>query len=382
MAGSEPVVPDSLGTHPIRSVHARGLLSFGPDAEAVELGPLNVIIGPNGSGKSNLLELLSLVAALPTDLREPLRRGGGALEWLWKGGPQLGASLTINHHIGVWEPGPGIDVVHDLIFGSDRTTLYVDYEGARSTEGGMKPRLWSDQRSPGSRLARRSHTDDTREMEEIRSNCLGIWVYQDWDVRRGGRLRVPQPADLPDDFLLESGENLGMMLNALARSPAVLDALQERLRRFHPGFKEVRTITQGGTVQIFFREEGLDALVPATRLSDGTLRYLALLVVLLHPSPPKLIGLEEPELGLHPDLIRDLAELLRDASTRTQVVVTTHSEHLIDALSDKPEAVMVAERTSAGTRIQRLDPAALTSWLERYGLGELWMKGVIGGTRW
>jgi energy-coupling factor transporter ATP-binding protein EcfA2 len=176
-------------THPIRSVRARGLLSFGPDAEAVELGPLNVIIGPNGSGKSNLLELLSLIGALPTDLREPLRRGGGALEWLWKGAHRNAtASLQVEHYLAVWEPEPGNEVIHELEFGSDGTTLYVDHEEARSARS--PSRTWTELRSPGSRLARRSRAEDTGEMEEIRHTCLGIRVYQDWDVRRGGRLRV------------------------------------------------------------------------------------------------------------------------------------------------------------------------------------------------
>ena len=122
--------------------------------------------------------------------------------------------------------------------------------------------------------------------------------------------------------------------------------------------------------------------MPATRLSDGTLRYLCLLVLLLHPTPPPLMCIEEPELGMHPDIIGTIAELLIDASKRTQLIVTTHSDLLISKLSEIPEAVVVCERGPRGTTLRRLEPDALKVWLDEYSLGEVWLKGGIGGTRW
>jgi predicted ATPase len=133
-------------------------------------------------------------------------------------------------------------------------------------------------------------------------------------------------------------------------------------------------------VQVFF-QEGKWA-IPATRLSDGTLRYLCLLAILCHPTPPPLICIEEPELGLHPDIVPHLATLLRDASTRTQLIVTTHSDILVDALTDSHDAVIVCEKHDGATRLARLDAEKLRPWLEKYRLGELWTRGEIGGTRW
>jgi predicted ATPase len=152
--------------------------------------------------------------------------------------------------------------------------------------------------------------------------------------------------------------------------------------RFHPRFKELKIIAQGNTLQLFLRETDLEALIPATRLSDGTLRYLALLAVLLHPAPPPLVCIEEPELGLHPDLIDDVAKLLVRASAHTQLVVTTHSDHLVNALSDSPSAVLVTEREEQGTVLRRPEPEDLGVWLKTHGLGDLWVQGDLGGTRW
>ena len=112
------------------------------------------------------------------------------------------------------------------------------------------------------------------------------------------------------------------------------------------------------------------------------MRWLALLVILLVPNPPPLVCIEEPELGLHPDVLPKLAELLVSASERMQLVVTTHSDILIDALSDHPEAVIICDKDENGTRFTRLDPTELKDWLDEYSLGELWRKGELGGNRW
>jgi len=133
-------------------------------------------------------------------------------------------------------------------------------------------------------------------------------------------------------------------------------------------------------VQVFFSEG--DFSVPATRLSDGTLRYLCLLAILCDPEPPPLICIEEPELGLHPDILPKLADLLVQASQRTQLIVTTHSDLLVDAMTEHPEAVVVCEKHDGKTEMRRLKKEDLASWLGKYRLGQLWTRGQIGGTRW
>jgi predicted ATPase len=95
-----------------------------------------------------------------------------------------------------------------------------------------------------------------------------------------------------------------------------------------------------------------------------------------------LICIDEPEIGLHPDVLPTLASLLKNASERTQIIVTTHSDMLVDALSDQAESVVVAEKGAEGTTLTRLDTEKLKPWLEQYGLGKLWTRGDIGGTRW
>jgi predicted ATPase len=147
------------------------------------------------------------------------------------------------------------------------------------------------------------------------------------------------------------------------------------------GIVDVHLTVDGGNVLLFL-EESDGREIPATRLSDGTLRYLSLLAILLHPDPPPLVAIEEPELGLHPDVIPHLAELLVSASSRMQLVVTTHSRMLVDALGDHPSTIVVCEKENGESRMERLDPDTLKTWLEKYSLGDLWSKGELGGNRW
>ena len=184
----------------------------------------------------------------------------------------------------------------------------------------------------------------------------------------------------PNDFLVEGGQNLGLVLNRLKRDPVAKNRFLDALRQLYEGVVDFDVIVEGGTVQVMLQEGNIT--VPAVRLSDGTLRYLCLLAILCHPTPPPLVCIEEPELGLHPDILPGLAELLREASQRCQLIVTTHSDTLVDALTDTPESVVVCEKENGQTTMKRFDKQELAGWLERYSLGDYWMRGGLGGTRW
>ena len=172
-----------------------------------------------------------------------------------------------------------------------------------------------------------------------------------------------------------------MVLNDLENRSETRRTINEYLNKFYDSAEAVTSRLQGGTVQIFIHERGLRE-IPGTRLSDGRLRYLCLLAVLCHPTPPPLVCLEEPEIGLHPDILPTVAELLVDASSRTQIIVTTHSDILVSALGAHADSVLVCARNEEGTDLRHLDSAKLKDWLEKYPLGELWTMGELGGNRW
>jgi len=182
---------------------------------------------------------------------------------------------------------------------------------------------------------------------------------------------------LPSDTLLPDASNLGLLLNHLEHSDQS-GLFNSFVRRFLPRFERLSTLTLGGAIQFFLHEEDLRAPVPASRISDGTLRFLAMAALLKQPRPPPLLCLEEPELGLHPDALPIVSDMMVAASQRMQLVVTTHSDVLLSSLQGVEQSILVCDYVG-GTQLRRLHAEELTDWLKDYRMGELWRMGHIGG---
>ena len=388
----------------IKSITPRGLLSFGPDTPPLELGMLNVLIGPNASGKSNLFDVLGLVRSIPSDLQEGVRGGGGAMSWLWNSDfsrqPYLElvvhhGALELSHRIrlkaDISELWPVEEQVHELPdtllyqsqFDSRQATIRArprDEDPLNSRQGELVDFGYPSQHNQSILAQLRSQLDYPR-MTQLASVYSYIHIYGTWHFGRDAPFRRLQPADSQGYRLEEDYTNLGMVLSQMGTSPVAKRSIIEGLQELYEGFTNYEAVVNSGSVQIYFTE-GERRSIPATRLSDGTLRYLCLLAMLYNPHSLPVICIEEPELGLHPDIVAGLAKHLRAASTRMQVIVTTHSDILIDALSETPESIVVFESHDGATQMERLKRDDLSVWLEKYRLGELWTSGQIGGNRW
>lgn len=409
----------------IETIRLENILSFGPNSEPFPLEPLNVFIGPNASGKSNFVEALSLLHAAPADLRKAIRRGGGVQEWLWKGSRDSEAGIDVllaRRHLSGGDRLPSIkyrmafvelfdelwltdEVIEDgeLSPSSDgESSLYYSYNQGNpiisirvAVDGGYQRRLvkkqddpsewmslWGDFHSDRSILSQRQELFSFPELSFV-GRCFGnMEIRRHLSVGPYSLLRYPQRIDLPQDTLSEDASNLPLVLNRLLNEPPVKERFLRYLRAFYPSFTDVTTLMSGGTMQINFHERGLPQSIPAVRLSDGTIRFICLLAILCDPNRTgRVLCIEEPETGLHPDVIPEAAKLLMEASQGNQIFVTTHSDILVDALSEVPEAVVVCEKREGATQLNRLNADDLKSWLDEYRLGEVWMRGAIGGTR-
>jgi len=400
----------------LKSIRLRNFLSYGPNTPEVELLPLNVIIGPNSSGKSNLLEAIDILRAMPSDVTQPIREGGGVGDYLWKG-VQAKQIPTAEIDAVVYYPegktplkyrfafsmvGQRFEIVDEAVEspysnpGEADVYFYYRYQSghpvvnvrarteaqAASDEGRVSRSLRrEDVVINQSILSQRKDPDQYPELTYLGNQFNRIKIYREWNLGRNTEPRKPQKVDLPSDFLTENAGNLPLILNDLENRSETRRLINDYLRKFYESAEAVTSRIFGGTVQLVIHEEGLKE-IPATRLSDGTLRYLCLLAVLCHPDPPPLICLEEPEIGLHPDILPTVAELLASASERSQLIITTHSDVLVSALTDKSESVLICERDQNSTTLSRLNPKKLKDWLDKYPLGELWRMGEVGGTRW
>ena len=209
-------------------------------------------------------------------------------------------------------------------------------------------------------------------------------IYDTWQFGRDNIVRAAQQTDLRGDRLEEDFSNLFIFLSQLGTSPEAKSHIVHGMADLFPRFVDYEIVISAGAVQLFFTENmrGARRSVPAVRLSDGSLRYLCLLGILYNPNPTPVVCIEEPELGLHPDIVVRLAKHLQAASEHMQLIVTTHSDILVDALSDVPESIVVFDNEDGATQMNRLDRDELGPWLENYRLGALWTSGQIGGTRW
>lgn len=413
----------------IKSIRPVNLLSFGPDTEEIELSPLNILIGPNGSGKSNLIEILGLLSGLSE--RDPWSQvieTGGAEEWIWKGEtpPESWPLLSIKSAGQRFPQGLAAADLENWDTWTEKSILYsVGFK--KNSEGNLEvateefrlePREphdpirthWFSRVSwncavhellPDNNEARSNFSLDPQlsalspnpvadfsvkipQMRAFAEQLQGIALYRDWEFGVDASPRDPQPVGLDSQVLDEDMRNLGQVLKAWrdrGDQPTFKEFLQ-MVQQFYASAEDVDVELLGTHLRIMLKEKSLRTRTPANRLSDGTIRWLALTTILLNPNPTSLVCIEEPELGLHPDILPTLAGLLRRASKRMQVIVTTHSTALVDAFSDTPEAICVCEKVDGATKIKRLNADDLRVWLGEYSLGHLWASGQIGGNRW
>ena len=407
----------------IHRLKVSGFLSFGPGGIDLPMEPLNVLIGPNGSGKSNFLEAIALLKAASRGISEPISRMDGVREWLWKG-PAAPHSTRMEARV---DYPPGGVLRHALTLADRNGRPEVTSERVEPSEKHTDERVsLSYYRPPQDEQAAleisKANAEEARkkrvsewdtgyllsrsrpgaidfagEMEPKQSllSCaanpdrLALWylkeqygricLYRNWSFGPSAGLRQNQSTHDRADSLDEGGQNLPLVLSHFqAENKRQLVAA---LQKLFDGIVDISCPVTGGTVGLFLEEDN-NRTIPATRLSDGTLRYLCLLAILLHPEPPPLVVIEEPELGLHPDLLPTLSDLLLAASERSQLIVTTHSEVLVDALTETPESIVVCEKHDGQTEMRRLDKDDLAKWLKDYTLGNLWSSGQLGGNRW
>ena len=411
----------------LKSLHLKNILSF-RDTK-LDLQPLNVLIGPNGSGKSNFLDVVALLQAVPGDLAGFFRRNGPTGHWTWNGDNAPALGFRVSEMLAeIQNPEhPDVPFRYELQFEAGHNGLKVTSERLADHQPDSNSRQWYFIRNSdgsgrvipaayantlyelgGEGVSTRLTPDTFGSAQSVfnvfrnpvafpvlSQTALGlssIKSFRNWYVGRDSPVRRPQPTDGAVDFLEEEFSNLALIVNDLRERQGLGPNMDEYLERFYESYRSLHTPVYGNTISLTIRESSLSSPLPASRLSDGTIRFIALLAILCHPDPPPLICIEEPEIAMHPDSLGLIAELLRKASERTQLIVTTHSPEFVSHFSDEPECIVICDRNAAeGTQFRRLSRQELIEWqdiyqqtgkeLVVYGLSEMWMSGSIGGVR-
>ena len=343
----------------------------------ITLRPLNVLIGPNGVGKSNFVALFRLLnQIIERRLQTHVSTVGGANGLLHSGRkttPTMKVQLTFSDAANGYRCAlQGAD--DESLFFAEEVVWFHDKNFVRPyTEdigsGHRETRLTNEQGQPTTRIA--NHV----------IAALRNWrIYHFHDT--SPEAKVKQVCELHDNRALKGdASNLAAFLYLLKQQhPAHYRNIADAVRMVAPFFDDFvlePLALNPEKIRLEWREKGAEHFFGPSALSDGTLRFMCLATLLLQPHLPTTILLDEPELGLHPYAITLLAELLRGAATKTQVIASTQSTSLVNQF--EPQNVVVVEREAGQSVFRRLDETTMQDWLEDYGLGDLWEKNLLGG---
>lgn len=341
---------------------------------------LTVLIGPNGAGKSNFISffrMLSWMLVEKDHLQTHVAGQGGASRLLHDGPavtPQIEATLTIQN------PSGKNQYYFRLFFAAGDILIFADERYRFSRTGHPGTAHWSEtgagHRAP--QLLIHAANDDTARV--ILSILRRFNVYQFHNTSTTARIRTKWNTN-DKRFLKEDGANIAPLLYRLKREESnCYRRIVDTLRLILPFFSDFELEPEYSSLLLAWRERGSDQIFDVSQASDGMLRVIALVTLLLQPEEtlPDLLILDEPELGLHPYAINIIGGLIRAVSQKVQVIVATQSTALVDCfeLGD----IVVVEREGRESLFHRQkNSEALDAWLQEYSLSELWQKNVIGG---
>lgn len=343
----------------------------------IEMRPINILIGSNGAGKSNFISFFKFLKSI----------------------------YDRNLQLYVAEEGSSEDVLYfgsknsENVFGwitfKVSSTLFNGYKfNLKPNDNGkfyfaLEEALFHDTlhyKKPYDTSLGTAHDESNLKnsrnqiVQHVKVYMTSFRVFHFHDTSKTSKLR--KPAQLNDnEFLREDGANLPAFLYLMQEKyPKDFKKIEMTVRSVAPYFESFNLNPDklnSDQIRLRWKEKGSDAYFDAKHLSDGTLRFIALATLLLQPEAPEVIIIDEPELGLHPFAINKLAGLIKKASARTQIIISTQSVNLVDNF--EPEEIITVDREDNQSVFKHLKSDELKEWLEDYTISDLWNKNVIGG---
>ena len=350
--------------------------------QSITLGPLTVLIGANGSGKSNLLSFIAMLAHVFSS--EPGMRS------------YVGVNGTANSllHYGYRET-KSIDI--ELTFETSNSELRYATRWIPTSDGGL---IFEDERievlhdkssidqvvNLGSGHAETNLVESVDRGNSIARTCLGLLrgyrVFDFHDTSLRSEMRCPSYVEA-NRFLFSEANNLASMLYLYKQEyPIAYRRITTLTERIMPGFEQFildPCKLNDTEIVLKWKQNNREYEFGPHQLPGGALRFIALSALLLQPVEhlPNLIGLDGPELGVHPRALELFSDMATAASVNAQVILATQSSRLLDYF--EPSSVLVANHIDGATEFTNLDLKKLNVWFEEYSLGELWERNYFGG---
>lgn len=398
----------------IKSIKLTNFYSF-KDTKIILNNDLNILVGINGSGKSNFLRAIRLLktGVSSNGLKELiLEKWGGIEEVFFKGQPidkfknSIGLEFVFDHKeindygyyfkqdilykiIIIKSPGLNNYFISDII----STLSGYKYLDIYNGKGVLAERVSKDEPntefinyddfdSQELSLSRIYDSERYGALNSLRKAISDIDVYDYFDTTPNSPIRKAMKAT-SSKKLSSDGANLPQILNTIKIShKKEYNKIVELLNDVNVNFRGFDFHFLGsGSFELMLDEDKLDSAIHVTNISDGTLRYLCLLSILYNPDRGKFICIDEPEVGLHPDMALNITNALKESANKSTILISTHSENILDAFEIEQVRVFDKEPDNS-TIVRSFKTEDFKKWYDEYNLGNMWRKGDIGGNRW
>lgn len=335
----------------------------------LELGQINILIGSNGSGKSNFLSFFEFLNKIyEQKMTEYVALNGGVDKFFHKGSKvtdviQAEVFWKTNRYQIQLKEGDGRFVVaHEKLGYTAGSMVYYNDIANYTNEAGIK------------------QYKGLKRGDYINNYLTEIKKYHFHDTGKTSPFTKESHIQNDRYYLYEKGDNLAAFLYAIQEeTPIVYNRIVKVIQSIAPYFSDFYFHpTAANTLRLQWRDKYSSIVYGPTDFSDGTIRFIALATLFLQPTPPKVIIIDEPELGLHPVAIQKLAGMMHAAASKgTQIIVATQSTDLLCHF--EPEEVITVNQVEGATQMVRLNSEELNHWLEDYTLGDLWKQNIVKG---
>ena len=350
------------------SISIKGYKSF--KDITVRLNPINILIGSNGAGKSNFLSLFELLGnAYEGFLARSVAQSGGVDKLLHN-------VRKVTDRISIETRDGNTSYALDLMESDGKLIVENERLGYE-----LSPEQWTYNciANYKNETALREYHGMTRD-DYIKKYMSQIKKFHFHDTGRTSPFTGVSNI-VNDSYLLYSkGDNLAAFLYGIMNKyPMVYKRIVRVIQSVAPFFHDFYLIpNESGDVRLQWRDKFSEVIYGPNDLSDGTIRFIALTVLFMQPNLPKVIVIDEPELGLHPVAIEKLAGLIKMAANRgTQVIAATQNAELISNF--QPSDILTVDQRGGISQIKRLDADELSQWLNDYTLGDLWKQRIMKG---
>lgn len=342
----------------------------------IELGNINILLGANGSGKSNIISFFKILNFMMSGSFQLFIEKAGTSQVFLNYGSKHTSEIEGKLH---FEDEFFINIYTFKLSYAAPDRLIISSEDVE----------WGDKKQPIHTYLThdfkesgfiREQNQNLKEFQNLMKNCK---VYQFFDSSSESPIRQSSHIDFSDHLQVE-GDNLASFLYFLKTNyPANYHKIVSYIRQIMPQFNNFHLEpNKQGYVMLKWKDfSPNDYILLPGQLSDGTIRFIALATLLLQPKEimPNVIIIDEPELGLHPFAISQLAEMIKEASINTQVIIATQSPGLVDEFAANQITIIEQDEENESTVANKLNEEELADWLKNYSISELWDKNVLGG---